>query len=210
MHYWADCEEIPHSRLELWHDRYGVRDMEPDKWKPYWERVGKYINTNLVPESITNRNNQLGTVEMFKYETEDLHIPHDILDVVHGGMFDVVNVPGGTAGVVKLPDIAIAGKTGTAQVGGGKLAHSWFICYAPFDHPKIAMCVLVENTGSGARFAGPIARKLVHYYFTRQKEVGDDLSEASQEASVANGLRSVSGGDSNAHRPAAVQRGGAR
>ena len=70
--------------------------------------------------------------------------------------------------------------------------------------------VLVENTGSGARFAGPIARKLVHYYFTRQKEVGDDLSEASQEASVANGLRSVSGGDSNAHRPAAVQRGGAR
>jgi membrane peptidoglycan carboxypeptidase len=126
----------------------------------------------------------------------------------------VVNVPGGTAGVVKLPDIAIAGKTGTAQVGGGKLAHSWFICYAPFDHPKIAMCVLVENTGSGARFAGPIARKLVHYYFTRQKEAGDDLPGTNQGLADDNGLPSVAAHDSNArHAPAASAtgaRGGSR
>jgi penicillin-binding protein 2 len=128
---------------------------------------------------------------MFKYESEDLHIPHDILDIVHAGMFDVVNTPGGTAGNAKLPGIAIAGKTGTAQAGVGRKDHSWFICYAPFDHPKIAMCVLVENSGFGSQFAAPIARKLVHYYFTREKEAGDDLHDAPSSPFDGNGLPSV-------------------
>lgn len=59
VHYWADCEEIPESRLALWHEKHGVTDHGLDRWKPYWERVGGYINATLVKESETNRNNQL-------------------------------------------------------------------------------------------------------------------------------------------------------
>lgn len=59
VHYWADCEEIPESRLDLWHEKYNVTGMEHAKWKPYWERVGGYINANIVSENLTNRNNQL-------------------------------------------------------------------------------------------------------------------------------------------------------
>lgn len=71
-----------------------------------------------------------------------------------------------------------AGKTGTAQVVGLKQGekyvesrvqerlrdHALFIAYAPADEPRIALAVIVENSGFGARFAAPIARKVLDYY----------------------------------------------
>lgn len=119
------------------------------------------------------KNGQLGQIERVKYESEDLGLRPDVLDVIHQGMFDVVNVPGGTARAAHLDSILVAGKTGTAQAGKGKADHAWFVCYAPFDNPKIAMCVLVENSGFGGTYSAPIARKLIRYYFTRQREQGD-------------------------------------
>ena len=57
---------------------------------------------------------------------------------------------------------AVAGKTGTAQNGiGDKVAHSWFIGFAPADKPKIAFAVIVENGGYGASVAVPLARRVV-------------------------------------------------
>ncbi|MBS1912120.1 MAG: penicillin-binding protein 2 [Bacteroidetes bacterium] len=135
------------------------------------------------------KNNQLGSIEKVKYDAEDLGISHDIMDVIHAGMFDVVNTPGGTAGGAKMSDIVIAGKTGTAQAGKGKRDHAWFICYAPFDKPKIAMCVLVENSGFGGTYSAPIARKLIRYYLTRQREEGD--AQAADSLNNPNALHSI-------------------
>jgi penicillin-binding protein 2 len=70
------------------------------------------------------------------------------------------------------------GKTGTAQVialkqnekyDEAKVAerhrdHSWFIAFAPLDKPKIALALIVENGGFGARAAAPIARVMLDYY----------------------------------------------
>ena len=63
-----------------------------------------------------------------------------------------------------LTGISIAGKTGTAENYGiiyGKREkledHSWFVCFAPRENPKIAVAVIVENAGFGATWAGPIA-----------------------------------------------------
>ena len=74
--------------------------------------------------------------------------------------------------------IEIAGKTGTAQNVGARLQksegedvpkqfrdHAWFVAYAPADHPKIALAVIVENTGHGGTFAAPIAKTLIEEYF---------------------------------------------
>ncbi len=75
-----------------------------------------------------------------------------------------------------------AGKTGTAQLFNIKqnekyrdsrvLArlkdHAWFIAFAPADHPKIALAVLVENGGFGAQAAAPIARRVLDYYLLNQ------------------------------------------
>src|SRR5262249_26287524 len=71
-----------------------------------------------------------------------------------------------------------AGKTGTAQVVALKQGekyvehrvqeryrdHALFIAYAPADDPKIALAVVVENSGFGARYAAPIARQVLDYY----------------------------------------------
>ena len=74
--------------------------------------------------------------------------------------------------------VEIAGKTGTAQNVSARLQksegedvpkqfrdHAWFVAYAPADHPKIALAVIVENTGHGGTFAAPIAKALIEEYF---------------------------------------------
>ncbi len=66
----------------------------------------------------------------------------------------------GTARSVSFP-VSVAGKTGTAQVGGGKKPHSWFVGYAPAQNPRLAFAVIVENGGYGARAAAPLAAKLL-------------------------------------------------
>jgi penicillin-binding protein 2 len=62
---------------------------------------------------------------------------------------------------VRHPKIAIAGKTGTAEVGGDLPDHAWFAGYAPADDPMVAFVVLLENAGSGGQSAGPVARQTV-------------------------------------------------
>jgi len=118
------------------------------------------------------RNVALGTFEQVTHVVDSLHIPLEIMNVIHQGMYDVVNTPGGTASGARIADITVAGKTGTAQAGKGKKDHAWFVCYAPYEQPKIAMCVLVENSGFGGTYSAPIARKLIRFYLKRQREEG--------------------------------------
>ena len=66
----------------------------------------------------------------------------------------------GTGTVAKLPHITVAGKTGTATNPLGR-SHSWFVCFAPAEHPRVAVAIVVENVGYGATYAGPIARDVL-------------------------------------------------
>jgi len=68
----------------------------------------------------------------------------------------------GTAALSKIPGIIMCGKTGTAQVHGED--NSVFVAYAPRDNPKIAIAVVVENAGEGAKYAAPIASFIVEKY----------------------------------------------
>ncbi|MFN8630207.1 MAG: penicillin-binding protein 2 [Chloroflexota bacterium] len=65
-----------------------------------------------------------------------------------------------------VPGIPTAGKSGTAQLGGTGEPHSWFIGFAPVDHPKVAIAVLVEQGGRGGERAAPLAGSLMQQYFT--------------------------------------------
>lgn len=77
------------------------------------------------------------------------------------GMESVVEY--GTAVGSKIPGIIMCGKTGTVQNSHGK-DHSVFVAFAPRDNPKIAICVVVENSGDGGTYAAPIASFLVEKY----------------------------------------------
>ncbi|MDE6402815.1 MAG: penicillin-binding protein 2, partial [Muribaculaceae bacterium] len=72
-------------------------------------------------------------------------------------------VTGGTCRLTNLPDIQVAGKTGTAQNPHGR-DHSAFMGFAPYDDPEIAVCVYVENAGFGATFGVPIGSLVIEKY----------------------------------------------
>ena len=100
-------------------------------------------------------------------------------DVLRQGMYNVVNAPGGTGRASSVAGQNVAGKTGTAQNPHGD-SHAWFIGFAPYDHPRVAFCVLVENGGSGSGNAAPIAGKLLRKYFSENVQVAA-LSTANGE-----------------------------
>jgi penicillin-binding protein 2 len=77
------------------------------------------------------------------------------------GMQNVVDY--GTAVVAKIPGIIMCGKTGTADNSHGK-PNSVFVAFAPRENPKIAIAVVVENSGQGATWAAPIASFIVEKY----------------------------------------------
>jgi len=59
-------------------------------------------------------------------------------------------------------------KTGTAEFAGNE-PHAWFTVFAPFDNPKIALTILIENGGEGSSIAGPVAREILDWYFQKEK-----------------------------------------
>lgn len=66
----------------------------------------------------------------------------------------------GTGTSAQIPGVAVAGKTGTATNPLGA-PHSWFVCFAPAQNPRVAVAVVVENAGYGAAVAAPIARNVL-------------------------------------------------
>ena len=73
----------------------------------------------------------------------------------------------GTGSALRTEAYSAAGKTGSAEFEKNKETHAWFVGYAPADQPKIAVCVLVEEGGSGGQTAAPIARNLFDAYFVQ-------------------------------------------
>ncbi len=66
----------------------------------------------------------------------------------------------GTGTSAALPNVQVAGKTGTATNAAG-IAHSWFVAFAPAETPRVAVAIVVENGGYGATAAAPIARRVI-------------------------------------------------
>jgi penicillin-binding protein 2 len=112
-----------------------------------------------VIKSIGDKNQALK-----KYTTRH-YIPIDskYFDVVVEGMSEVVAE--GTAEASKIPGVVMCGKTGTAQNPYGR-NNSLFIAFAPMDHPKIAICVVIERGGWGAEWAAPLASLMIEKYLT--------------------------------------------
>lgn len=90
------------------------------------------------------------------------------------GMEGVIENPLGTAyGPFVGSPYKAAGKTGTAEIGynGHVVDNSVFIAYAPYQHPQIAVAVMVPGGGYGAQSAAPIAKKIMDTYFKEHHEI---------------------------------------
>lgn len=107
-------------------------------------------------------------------------IKRENMELIREALLGVVNEARGTGRRSRLKDIKVSGKTGTAQVvklkvtegieKGEKIPyqfrdHAWFVAFAPYEKPEVAIAVLVEHGGHGGAAAAPVAKKLFEAYF---------------------------------------------
>lgn len=85
------------------------------------------------------------------------------MQIVREGMRQTIT--DGSARLLGDLPVAVAGKTGTAQYGNEDKTHGWFISFAPYDNPTIAMAVLMEGGGEGSSTAVPVTKEVYKWYF---------------------------------------------
>ena len=99
-----------------------------------------------------------------------------VFDFLRQSLWAVVN-DGGTGKAAQLPEVAIAGKTGTAQTHEFRSDadrrrrdqdHAWFAAFAPADDPRVVVVVFAEKAGLGGQVAAPIAREIFRVIFLEQ------------------------------------------
>lgn len=149
---------------------------------------GKRIRPHIIKSVVTNDGTILSRDEIemyvgnelgFDYSNddipEDLNISQETLDAVFSGMESVTGDSSGTAyNTFKDFPIKVGGKTGSVQVSGTNADNAWFMGFAPYDEPEIAICALVENGVHGAYTASIVLDVLREYFGL--KETGDNIS----------------------------------
>lgn len=144
--------------------------------------IRQYDGTEISSQEYTNYfNEKLG----IKTEEDDgITLNPDNLKTVLDGMKSVTGESGGTAyKYFKNFNIEVGGKTGSAQSGKyneqtktWEKVHAWFIGFAPFDDPEIAVVVLVENGGSGGYTAEAARDVMAEYFGMNAKEIIEDVT----------------------------------
>ncbi|GJL77722.1 MAG: penicillin-binding protein 2 [Nitrospinaceae bacterium] len=143
------------------------------------------------------------TIKEFHAKVENkIKVHPEYLELVKKALLGVVNEPRGTGRRSRLKDIQVSGKTGTAQVVKLKVTediededkipyhfrdHAWFVAFAPYEKPEIAVAVLVEHGGHGGASAAPVAKKVMEAYFKHYPPY--ELLEKAE--SIANGVQEV-------------------
>jgi len=126
---------------------------------------GNLLVPHLVSHFQDSAGNQLDPVKTDS--RGELPVSSANLDIMRAAMRQSVTT--GVARNAAANSVEVAGKTGTAEFGeqhdDGKYdTHGWFIGFAPYNDPEIAVMVFVEN-GSGGNDASPAASKIFDYYF---------------------------------------------
>ncbi|TAG09574.1 MAG: penicillin-binding protein 2 [Verrucomicrobia bacterium] len=135
---------------------------------------GNYFQPRIVKSAVTSDGKFL-IEDKPKLEVDliEAGVKKNDMERIRKGMWMAVNQAGGTAGSLKLPGIEAAAKTGTAQTvdNGKKSNNSWMISFAPYENPKYAMCILVQNAGSGGGVCGPLTNLVYRGLFAQDRGV---------------------------------------
>lgn len=110
-----------------------------------------------------------------------LKLKPETLAAIKAGLSGVVNEQGGTGWAARSSMTLVSGKTGTAQVVGIKRSskylpemhrdHAWFVSFAPYEKPEIALSVMVEHGGHGGSSAAPIAKRAIEAYLKSSRAI---------------------------------------
>jgi len=122
---------------------------------------GKYYQPRIVRQAVAE-NGQIIISNKPKLEVDliEAGIPLADFELIRLGMYMAANQPGGTARRAAIPNYKIAAKTGTTQTTdmGRQSNNAWMISFAPFEEPKYAIAMIVQNGGSGGAVCGPLTQ----------------------------------------------------
>lgn len=158
---------------------------------------GKDIDVTLIKSIIKADGTEVSKEEINKYtneklglkdqKTEDLNVKSENIQAILKGMKGVTSESGGTAYSTFADfNIELGGKTGSAQIGvdGKDGAHAWFVGFAPYDDPEIAVVVLVEKGGTGG-YTAEVAKQIIAEYFGMNvNSVTENMQAISSSESV--------------------------
>ncbi len=122
---------------------------------------GGILEQPLIVHEI--RNKATNKIEEVPHTATNLGLSPKVMALLREGMLKCVEAPGGTGPSARIQGVDVAGKTGTAENPHGE-DHAWFVGFAPFDHPRIAVACIVENAGFGGTKAAPICGKVMERY----------------------------------------------
>ncbi|MCR5202443.1 MAG: penicillin-binding protein 2 [Lachnospiraceae bacterium] len=111
-------------------------------------------------DSIVNDNGTV--VKQYKEKKNGKVISESVSEEIGQYMCQVTDY--GTARSLSSLPYKVAGKTGTAEYDSKGSSHAWFIGYAPYKNPKIAISIVVESSGTGSQYAVPIAQSMFSAY----------------------------------------------
>ncbi len=147
---------------------------------------GNSIHPSIVQKIINSDGTEVSNTEIQKYvneklgieniNSEDISISQDNLNAILQGMESVTDDQGGTAySIFKNFNISVGGKTGSAETSTGKV-NAWFVGFAPFEDPQIAVVVFVENGGHGYYTAEAVKEIIEQYFGMNIEQIQEDTS----------------------------------
>lgn len=139
---------------------------------------GNVVKPTIVKSILNSDGSEVSRDEITQYTNEKLGysdtddgitISQESVNVAKEGMRMAASEAGGTAyNIFKGFNQEVAGKTGSAEAGkdknGNDLVNAWFVCFAPYEKPEVAVVVMIENGGHG-NYAAEVARDVLTQYF---------------------------------------------
>lgn len=139
---------------------------------------GTVVKPTIVKSILNSDGTEVAKDEIIQYTNEKLGysdtddgiaISQESVNVAKEGMRMAASEAGGTAyNIFKGFNQEVAGKTGSAEAGkdknGNDLVNAWFVCFAPYEKPEVAVVVMIENGGHG-NYAAEVARDVLTQYF---------------------------------------------
>lgn len=160
---------------------------------------GKDINVSIVKSIVNSDGTETSSEEINHFvnqklgiqenTVEDLTINQQNLSAILQGMQSVTSDTTGTA-YVRFKDfgISVGGKTGSAEAGtdenGNDIVNAWFVGFAPFEDPEIAIVVMVENGGHGNYTAEVVRDIMTEYFGMNTQDVQEDMSAVNYNQSL--------------------------
>jgi penicillin-binding protein 2 len=138
----------------------GVSPIQMAGYAMVLANKGTYYQPHVASAILHKAPNRLETLS---FPSRTMKVSDAVWEILREGMYRCVGEPGGTGRAAQVPNIRVAGKTGTAENPHGE-DHAWFVGFAPLDNPRIAICVMVENAGFGGAVAAPIAGLCMEKY----------------------------------------------